>query len=129
MITMEKRLMNSANRVVNLQYDGKPIDPKQKFIVVTNNYRASGDFPGVRSATDSIDYAYENRQAIMDYMIDVGTIDPSADSNWAFAPLNESINVTFETSEKAKEFIPQGSGIEYLSPTEEGFAKYSLKQK
>ncbi len=124
-----KTINDSANRVVNLQYDGKPIDPKQKFIVVTNNYRASGDFPGVRSATDSIDYAYENRQAIMDYMIDVGTIDPSADSNWAFVPLNESINVTFETSEKAKEFIPQGSGIEYLSPTEEGFAKYSLKQK
>ncbi|WP_255551372.1 bifunctional 2',3'-cyclic-nucleotide 2'-phosphodiesterase/3'-nucleotidase [Sporosarcina sp. E16_8] len=124
-----KTINDSANRVVNLQYDGKPIDPKQKFIVVTNNYRASGDFPGVRSATDSIDYAYENRQAIMDYMIDVGTIDPSADSNWAFAPLNESINVTFETSEKAKEFIPQGSGIEYLSPTKEGFAKYSLKQK
>ncbi|WP_255550456.1 bifunctional 2',3'-cyclic-nucleotide 2'-phosphodiesterase/3'-nucleotidase [Sporosarcina sp. E16_3] len=122
-----KTINDSANRVVNLQYDGKPIDPKQKFIVVTNNYRASGDFPGVRSATDSIDYAYENRQAIMDYMIDVGTIDPSADSNWAFVPLNESINVTFETSEKAKEFIPQGSGIEYLSPTEEGFAKYSLK--
>ena len=124
-----KTINDSANRVVNLQYDGKPIDSKQKFLVVTNNYRASGDFPGVRNATDSIDYAYENRQAIMDYMIDVGTIDPSADSNWAFAPLNESINVTFETSGKAKEIIPQGSGIEYLSPTEEGFAKYSLKQK
>jgi len=124
-----KTINDAANRVVNLQYDGKPIDSKQKFIVVTNNYRASGDFPGVRNATDSIDYAYENRQAIMDYMIDVGTIDPSADSNWSFAPLNESINVTFETSGKAKEFIPQGSGIEYLSQTEEGFAEYSLKQK
>ena len=42
-----------ANRVVNLQYNGKPIDPKQQFIVVTNNYRASGNFPGVRNATES----------------------------------------------------------------------------
>ena len=84
-----KTINDSANRVVNLQYNGKPIDPKQKFIVVTNNYRASGNFPGVRNATESIDYAYENRQAIMDYMIDLGTIDPSADGNWTFAPLNE----------------------------------------
>ena len=124
-----KTINESANRVLNLQFAGKPIDPKQEFIVVTNNYRASGDFPGVRAATDSIDYAYENRQAIMDYMIDVGTIDPSADSNWAFAPLSESINVTFETSGKAKEFIQAGSGIEYLAPTKDGFAKYSYQQK
>ncbi|WP_255452245.1 bifunctional 2',3'-cyclic-nucleotide 2'-phosphodiesterase/3'-nucleotidase [Sporosarcina sp. ANT_H38] len=124
-----KTINDSSNRVVNLKYDGKPIDPKQEFIVVTNNYRASGDFPGVRSATDSIDYAYENRQVIMDYMIDVGTIDPSADSNWAFAPLNESINVTFETSSKAKEFIQEGKGIEYLSLTKDGFAEFSLKQQ
>ncbi|MER2089008.1 MAG: bifunctional 2',3'-cyclic-nucleotide 2'-phosphodiesterase/3'-nucleotidase [Sporosarcina sp.] len=122
-----KTINESANRVTNLQYDGKPIDSKQKFIVVTNNYRASGNFPGVRNATESIDYAYENRQAIMDYMIDVGTIDPSADSNWSFAPLHENSKITFETSGKAKDFIKEGSGIEYLAPTKEGFAKYSLK--
>lgn len=119
----------NANRVVNLQYDGKPINPKQQFIVVTNNYRASGNFPGVRNATEKIDYAYENRQVIMDYMIDLGTIDPSADGNWTFASFGENANVTFETSGKAKDFVQEGSGIEYLAPAEEGFAKYSLKQK
>ncbi|MFC5588835.1 bifunctional 2',3'-cyclic-nucleotide 2'-phosphodiesterase/3'-nucleotidase [Sporosarcina soli] len=118
-----------ASRVVNLQYDGKPIDPKQQFIVVTNNYRASGNFPGVRNATDAIDYAYENRAAIIDYMIDVGTIDPSADDNWTFAPFGENVNIIFETAAKAKDFIPKDTGIDYLSPTEESFANYTFKQK
>lgn len=40
-----------ANRIKNLQYNGAPIDLDQEFIVVTNNYRASGTFPGVRNNT------------------------------------------------------------------------------
>ncbi|WP_224654506.1 5'-nucleotidase C-terminal domain-containing protein, partial [Escherichia coli] len=72
-----KTVNADANRIVNLQYDGKEIDPEQKFVVVTNNYRASGSFPGVVNATDKIEYAYENREAIMDYMIAEETIDPS----------------------------------------------------
>ena len=38
-----------ANRIKNLQYNGQPIDLDQEFIVATNNYRANGNFPGVRN--------------------------------------------------------------------------------
>lgn len=55
-----------------------------------------------------------------------GTIDPSADDNWTFAPIGKNINLTFETTAKAKDFIPKESGIEYLSSMEEGFATYTL---
>ncbi|MBB4823550.1 2',3'-cyclic-nucleotide 2'-phosphodiesterase/3'-nucleotidase [Sporosarcina luteola] len=118
-----------ANRIVNLQYDGKPIDLEQKFIVVTNNYRASGNFPGVRNAIDTIEYAYENREAIMDYMIDQKTIDPSADNNWTFVPVEGDAKIIFETSGKAQNFAPKEGDIQYIAPTKDGFAKFSIKLK
>ena len=124
-----KTVAEKSQRIVDLQYNGKPIDLAQKFIVVTNNYRASGNFPGVVNATETIAYADENREAIMQYMIEEKTIDPSADNNWSFVPVKGDAKIVFETSGKAKEFLPKDSGIEYIAPTKDGFAKFSLKLK
>lgn len=59
-----------SSRVVNLTYNGKPVDPNQEFIVVTNNYRAGGggNFPGLKGSELVVDSADENRQILMDYI-------------------------------------------------------------
>lgn len=124
-----KLVNEGANRIKNLKYDGKAVASAQEFLVVTNNYRASGNFPGVINASEKIDYAYENRQVIMDYMVEVGTIDPSADSNWSFAPIAGNPNIVFETSGKGQKLVPADSGISYLGAAADGFAKYGIKIK
>ncbi|MEK0313441.1 bifunctional 2',3'-cyclic-nucleotide 2'-phosphodiesterase/3'-nucleotidase [Cohnella sp. 56] len=102
----------SSSRIVNLKYDGAPIDPDQRFIVVTNNYRASGggNFPGLKGSTLAVDSQDENRQVLMDYISEKGTVSPSADGNWSFAPIKSKVNVTFTSSPAAAKYAAETDG-------------------
>ena len=117
----------NASRIVNLQYDGKPIDEKQQFIIATNNYRANGTFPGVRNATQIEVYPDENRQAIIDYILEQKTINPSADNNWTFAPFPAGVKVVFESSKNAVQVLTDDSSIKYVGEGSDGFGKYTFK--
>ncbi|WP_341785721.1 bifunctional 2',3'-cyclic-nucleotide 2'-phosphodiesterase/3'-nucleotidase [Jeotgalibacillus salarius] len=118
----------SANRIKNLQYNGEPIDPEQKFIVATNNYRASGGggFPGIDGSNIIIESPDENRNVLINYILEEGTINPSADSNWTFAPIDADVNVVFESSPKAQDYLTEDGNIAYAGEGEDGFAKYNL---
>ncbi|WP_050616742.1 bifunctional 2',3'-cyclic-nucleotide 2'-phosphodiesterase/3'-nucleotidase [Bacillus testis] len=123
--------INDANssRIVHLQYNGKAIDPDQDFIVVTNNYRATGggNFPGVNGSKIIIDSADENRQILMDYIAEKGEINPSADNNWSIAPIKEPVNVTFTTSPKAETYAKETNNISYTGQTDDkGFGIFKL---
>lgn len=120
---------NNSSRVVNLTYNGQPLDLNQDFIVVTNNYRAGGggNFPGVKGSELVVDSADENRQILMDYISEVKTITPTADQNWSIAPINGNVNVTFTTSPRAEEFIKTNSKISFTNKTDNaGFGIFKL---
>lgn len=119
----------TSSRIVNLTYDGKPIDPNQEFIVVTNNYRASGGghFPGISESELVVDSADENRQILMDYISEVKEITPTADNNWSIAPIAQKVNVTFTTSPQAVDYIKEGSLFTYTGKTDvRGFGIFQL---
>ena len=116
-----------ANRIKNLQYNGQPIDLEQEFLVATNNYRAGGNFPGVRNQTALKMYPDENRQAIIDYIQEQQTIDPSADGNWTFAPVANEVKVIFESSLDAQNAISPESGITFMGEASNESGKYSMK--
>jgi 2',3'-cyclic-nucleotide 2'-phosphodiesterase/3'-nucleotidase/5'-nucleotidase len=98
----------SSSRVTDVTYNDQPLDLDQDFIVVTNNYRASGggNFPGVKGSELVVDSQDENRQVLMDFISEVGTIDPTADGNWSLAPIKGSVDVTFTTTPKAASVVP-----------------------
>ena len=124
------KLLNAdANRIQNLQFNGKPIDPAQKFLVVTNNYRAGGggNFPEI--ASDKVVYQAPdtNRDVIVRYVHDQGTINPTADGNWTFKPLSGT-TVLFPSSPKAKAFTAEVKGVKIEDAGEgtDGFNNFRL---
>ena len=120
-----KTVNPDASRVRNLKYQGKEVTADQEFIVVTNNYRANGKFPGVRDASLNQLLGLENRQAIINYILEEKNINPSADGNWHFTSSIKDVDIRFLTADKAKDLVGKDGDVVYLEPSkQEGFGEY-----
>ncbi|PKA43020.1 bifunctional 2',3'-cyclic-nucleotide 2'-phosphodiesterase/3'-nucleotidase [Rhizobium sullae] len=124
-----KAINPDSNRIQDLKFGGKPIDPKQKFVVVTNNYRAGGGgkFPEIAADKVVFQAPDTNRDVIVRFIHDQGTINPSADSNWTFKPLTDT-SAVFQSGPKAKQFLADMKSVKIEDAGEgaEGFAKFRL---
>lgn len=119
-----------ANRIVNLIYQGAPVTDNMEFVIATNNYRASGggDFPGAKGDSIIFEAPDTNRDVIVRYIVEQGTINPSADGNWSFAPM-QGTSVLFETGPKARGYIGdvKHMAIEDAGEGADGFAAFRIK--
>jgi len=117
-----------SNRIVNLRYAGAPADPERIFIVATNSYRAGGggNFPGLDGSNIVIEAPDSNRDVLAAYIVDLGTIDPSADNNWSFAAIASDVVVTFTSSPEADKTLAPNSAIEKFAVNADGSARYRI---
>jgi len=87
-----------GSRIVGLAYDGAPVAADQRFVIAINNYRQSGggNFPGVTTAPVVYNAQVEIRQLLIDWVSEVGTIDPAlfASVDWRLVHDGAPITVT-----------------------------------
>ena len=130
MFDREGAVINAdTNRIVDLMFDGAPIDPAQEFIVATNNYRASGggSFPGADGSTIVFEGPDTNRDVIVRYIVDKGTVSPRADANWSFVPM-DGTSVIFETGPAGAAYADslEGMTLEAAGTSDTGFAQFRI---
>ncbi|NDZ91599.1 bifunctional metallophosphatase/5'-nucleotidase, partial [Streptomyces sp. SID10115] len=67
-----------GSRIVNVQFEGRELDPKAEFVLAVNNYRASGggNFPHIAKAKQLWANSEEIRNTIIGWVKAKGTVDP-----------------------------------------------------
>ena len=119
-----------AQRIVDLAFDGQPVTDDMEFVIATNNYRASGggSFPGALGDTIILEAPDTNRDVIVRYIVEQGTIDPKADANWTFKPLPDT-SVLFDTGPAAEQYLDdvKGVAIEPAGEGPDGFARFRIQ--
>lgn len=122
----------AGERITSLTYKGKPVTPAQPFVIVTNNYRASGGghFPGLDGSNvvlASPDGAREILARWIERRQHLGKADLEPTS-WHFAPLKTRGTVVFSAAE-GKQSLAKDAGLEgirQLKDHGDGTATYAI---
>lgn len=120
-----------GERVVNASYQGNPLNEEMEFLVVTNDYRAGGggDFPPcVEEDPVYAPSGVVNREIIMNYIEENGTINPEPDYNWNISSFDAAGDVTFRSHPEAMDYIEKYEipNISFVETDENGMGVYKL---
>jgi 2',3'-cyclic-nucleotide 2'-phosphodiesterase / 3'-nucleotidase len=127
----------TSERIKNLTYQQKTIDPNQEFLIATNNYRAYGGlFPGTGEKNVKFNSPDDLRLILSAYITNMtqknGIVDVTVDNNWRIARItsNKNLDIRFESSstDEAKSYIEKHSlyPIRFIDIDTSGFGVYKI---
>jgi len=119
----------AATRIVDLCFDGVPVDPDAQFVLATNSYRTAGSGQFAGAQPDRVIYASGqlNSAVLLAHIQTKGGIPASDPANWQFMPM-PGTSVLFDSAPRAVRYtgdLPPGS-VEPLALTPEGFLRFRL---
>ena len=122
------------HRVYNLRYQGELVSNDDEFLVVTNNYRASGggNFPHLDGSNLVYSGEHEIRQLLLDYMSRLGEqypagYRPALIQNWYLVlPRGAQTYLRSSASPSAIEQSRRLRDIEFVDIDENGYGRYRI---
>jgi 2',3'-cyclic-nucleotide 2'-phosphodiesterase/3'-nucleotidase len=123
----------TGQRIRELRYRGQPVRDDQPFVVVSNNYRASGggSFPGLDGNNIAISAPDTNRDVLIAYVRasrDITRAKFGSDRNWRFASVRTAGPVTIKSA-AGKLDVARAAGLDnvaLLKDNGDGTAIYTV---
>jgi 2',3'-cyclic-nucleotide 2'-phosphodiesterase/3'-nucleotidase len=116
-----------AHRVIDLRYQGQPIDDKALFVVVTNSHRASGgdSFTGLDGSNIVLRAPDENREALVQFIKAAKVVEPAADDNWRLEPV-PGVKLRFVSGSGGIAHLAKQPRVKLVQDNGDGSALYEL---
>ncbi len=116
-----------AHRIVNLCYQGAPVDDGQDFIVITNNYRADSGGIVHDPADVVLDAPDKTQDVIIRYILAHKPVTVATPEVWRFAAIGTPVTAVFESApEAAKALLPLGN-ITSQGDAGDGYTRYAVQ--
>ncbi len=118
-----------ARRVLDLAFEGRPLDEAATFHIVTNSYRANGggNFPGCEGGAILYEAPETNFEALLAYVKVHPTLRPSASGAWRLAPWPASLTATLlAPPAAARNPAPPGVEVRPVGSGPNGFMTFRV---
>lgn len=119
----------AVHRITELEHDGRPVRPDDRFVVATNSYRIGSSLMApLGPITPVMDTREAVRDVLLRHIARTGTITPPRRPVWRFAPMPPGTSAVFDTGPGAAAYLDQPGlpPIEQLGQTPQGFFRLRL---
>ena len=118
-----------AQRIQDLRHQGQPVQPTDRFVLVTHSYRAGGGgagFAGTQPPDIVAEDARPSRDVLHEHIRTASHLRPTTQRHWRFAPM-PGTSVIFDTGPGAITHADSVGPLEPIGLQSTGFLRFRLR--